>query len=494
MSGGSGKLLAAAAGALLAAAGFAGAQPPAMPEGLADATAPALPEGLGEDRPDAGPALPAGLGDGDGPALPAGLEEPNRPATAPAERATWRDTLGLSGFWEIRGGVRTQRDPHQRQASLGETRLQLDLQRRLGSAIFRAVADVLYDPVLDRHDLDLHTGQGWLDLRQANVSFTPLEFLDVKVGRQILTWGTGDLLFINDLFPKDWQAFFVGRRVEYLKAPSDALKLSAFGDGANLDVVFTPQFDSDRFVLGRRLSYWSGTLGRRAGRDAVLDPIRPNRWFRDHETAVRLWRTVGGYELAAYGYWGYWKSPGGQDRLTQRPTFPRLSVYGGSVRGQLGGGIGNLEVGYYDSRQDRAGADPFVNNDELRLLAGYRRDLPEIARDLKLGLQYYTELMMDHDAYLRTLPAGLRPRDACRHVVTCRLAKLLMNQTLTLSLFAYYSPSDSDAYLRPKVSYKIDDHWTVEAGGNVFFGAHRHTFFGQLGRNTNVYAGLRYGF
>ena len=69
-----------------------------------------------------------------------------------------------------------------------------------------------------------------------------------------------------------------------------------------------------------------------------------------------------------------------------------------------------------------------------------------------------------------------------------------MNQNLELSLFAFYSPSDSDAYLRPRVSYKIDDHWKAEIGGNVFLGAERHIFFGQFANNTNIYAALRYGF
>ena len=69
-----------------------------------------------------------------------------------------------------------------------------------------------------------------------------------------------------------------------------------------------------------------------------------------------------------------------------------------------------------------------------------------------------------------------------------------MNQNLAVSLFAYYSPSDADAYLRPSVSYKIDDHWSAEVGGNVFVGKDDHTFFGQFDRNTNVYAALRWSF
>jgi len=321
-----------------------------------------------------------------------------------------------------------------------------------------------------------------------------VRFMDVKVGRQVLTWGTGDLLFINDLFPKDWRAFFIGRDVEYLKAPSDALKVSLFTKPANLDVVFTPRFDADRFIRGERLSYWNGMLSRQAGRDAIVRTDQPNECLRDHEWAARLSRNVAGYELAAYGYWGYWKSPGGLDPVSGRATFPRLSVYGASARGQLGRGIANIEAGYYDSRQDRRGDDPFVNNGQLRLLCGYEQDLPQIAKDLTLGVQYYVEWMMDHDDYVAALPPPMRRADEDRHVLTFRLTKLMMSQNLKLSLFAYYSPTDSDAYLRPNVSYKIDDHWTVEVGGNVFFGQRDHTFFGQFEKNTNVYAAARYGF
>jgi len=69
-----------------------------------------------------------------------------------------------------------------------------------------------------------------------------------------------------------------------------------------------------------------------------------------------------------------------------------------------------------------------------------------------------------------------------------------MSQNLELSLFAYYSPSDQDAYLRPNVSYKVDDHWTVEMGANVFFGKREPTFFSQFSANTNIFWALRRAF
>ena len=465
---------------------------------------PELPEGLAEpaeESPDE-PDLPSGLEDDDEPDLPSGLDDSGTQTTRkkpePTGKKSFLEALkesGLSGFWEVRGGVRTQRDHHEKDASIGETRLQLEWEKTFGGVTLKYTGDFLYDQV-DNHlsDVDLVRGTGWFDLRELCIQFSPTKWMDVKVGRQILTWGTGDLFFVNDLFPKDWQAFFIGRDVEYLKAPADAVKMSVFSNIANLDLVYMPHFNPSRFISGRRISYYSDTLGRRAGQDAIVRTDLPNEWFDDSEWAARVSRKVGSYELAGYWYWGYWKTPEGFDTARGRAIYPRLSTYGASIRGPLGRGIANVEAAYYDSRQDRAGNNPFVRNSEIRLLGGYEMDLPELAPELTLGLQYYVELMQDYGAYLRNLPAGSKAAERDRHVITVRMTKQLLNQNLTLGLFTYYSPTDSDAYLRPNVRYKIDDHWMAEVGGNVFFGKYDHTFFGQFERNSNIYVAVRCSF
>lgn len=426
------------------------------------------------------PSLPAGLGDIDGEA----------PEPEPGGQE-FRLPFDLTGFLEGRIGARTQNDPYEKDLSLGEIRLQAEAEKYVDPVGIRVRADLLYDPVFDHHSLNLETGQGWLDLREARISLTPVDFADLKIGRQILTWGTGDLLFINDMFAKDWQSFFIGRDQEYLKAPSDSAVVSVFTGAVNFDLVYTPRFDPDRYIDGSRISYFNPALGRIAGRNAIVKVDKRDTWFKDDEIAARLFRTIRGYELALYGYRGYWKSPAGMDPADGKSTFPPLSVYGASFRGPAGPGIANLEFGYYDSRSDRGGDDPLVRNSELRFLAGYEQ---EIATDLTAGLQYYLEYMLQYGPYRDTLPPGQHPRDEDRHLLTLRLTQLLLRQNLELSFFGYYSPSDEDLYLRPNISYKIDDHWTAEIGGNIFWGEHDWTFFGQFEKNTNIYAGVRYGY
>ncbi|MCA1765188.1 MAG: hypothetical protein LC633_02905, partial [Desulfobulbaceae bacterium] len=200
----------------------------------------------------------------------------------------------LIGFVETRAGARLQDDPYQKDASLGEVRLQVDMNSDLDFGVLKLKSDLLGDLVAE---------EAIVELRELNLLLFPHDMIDVKVGRQVLTWGTGDMLFVNDLFPKDWKSFFVGRDVEYLKAPADALKTSVFMDLFNLDLIYVPRFNGSEYIDGSRLSYWNGLLGRTAGRDFIFVDDERNRFFKDDEVHARLNRNIGGLELDGYGYY-----------------------------------------------------------------------------------------------------------------------------------------------------------------------------------------------
>jgi hypothetical protein len=473
------------------------AQEPSLPQGLEKKTRGKTPEG--------GPSLPSGLeGEDQGvqeqseaPGLPPGLEDGKTSESKPEAQAADRGYLppGITGFLELRGGLRIKDDPVQDDVTLAEARLQLSYDKSIASYIprgrFRITNDFLYDAAIDDpDDVDLEEGKG-MDLRDFWVSCTPLDFMDLKVGRQILTWGTGNLIFLNDLFPKDYQSFFLGRDLEYLKAPSDAVKTAFYSAILNLDIVYTPRFDPDRFVDGSRISFFDPALGRFRGEDSAISADPPDEWFTDDEIAARIHRNIRTYELAAYGYRGFWKGPAGVDPSTGSSIFPKLFAMGASIRGPAGPGIGNAEFSWYRSEEDTDGDNPYVDNSQLRFLVGYEQ---EIATDLTMGLQYYLEWMLDYDNYRDSLPQGFPARDEDRHWVTIDLTQELLAQNqLVLSLFTFYSLSSQDAYLRPNITYELTDNWRLEMGGNIFLGD-RETFFGGFEENSNIYGAVRYGF
>jgi len=396
--------------------------------------------------------------------------------------------LSFNGMFDLRMGVRTQEDPHEKDMSLGEFRLQLETEKDFDLVTFNVATDFILDPILDEYEVDLERGDGIIDLRQMNIIFSPLDFMDVKLGRQILTWGTGDLLFINDLFAKDWNSFLIGRDEEYLKAPTDAVQLSLFSDRINMNLVYVPKFGADRFVDGRRVSFFDPLAASLRGRNRPLEVNRPDKWFQDDELAIRLYRSFAAYEVALYYYSGFWKSPAGQYIISAKATFPALEAFGASIRGPWADGIGNVEIGYYKS-ETGAAKNPLIRNSEFRFLVGYER---EIATELTLSLQYNLERNLDYMDYLQNLPQSVLREDKARHVVTVRLTKLLMQQNLSLSLFNFYSPSDEDGFLRMNISYKISDAIKVESGSNIFYGKNQESFYAQFRNNSNIFAAIRY--
>jgi len=429
---------------------------------LANAEAPSLPEGLGTTQV---------------------TETTEAPGTETATNALEWD---LRGFSEVRTGVWNRSNPVKPELPIAEARLQLDASLYRGDLSGQVTLDLVADPLPDSQRVDLRKGTGPVDLRELWGSMPLGGWGNLKAGRQVSTWGTGDFLFINDLFPKDWRAFFLGRDDEYLKAPADGIRLNAYSELANLDLVLNPAFMPDRYISGERLSYYEAGRGAIVGAEGVIDPDIPGK----PELSVRVYRIIGDIEAAAYFYHGYWKSPAGQN-ASGRPVFPELRVFGASLRKPVMGGIGNIEFGYYDSRDDADGGNPAVRNSEFRALVGFER---ELARELTGSLQWYMERMDAYGAYLDSLPRGFPRTDRTRHVLTLRLTKRLMMQDLQLSLFAFYSPSDKDGYLRPSVRYKIDDQWEVTAGGNLFLGEAQTTFFGQFEKNSNLYLSLRLSF
>ncbi|GAA5317724.1 MAG: hypothetical protein AseanaTS_29290 [Candidatus Pelagadaptatus aseana] len=392
------------------------------------------------------------------------------------------------GFLEWRGGLRLQDDPNASTGSINELRLQTAVDYSGNLVTARVTADLQGDALADHpNHIHLNRGEGYIDLREAWLQLPIGHHLDAKLGRQILTWGVGDQLFINDLFPKDWNSFFIGRDQEYLKAPSDALKLAFYFDAINIDLVWTPEFDPDRYIDGQRISYFNAMTGQPAGDE---NPIMPHPPTGD-EWALRLYKTHRGIEYAAYGYRGYWKSPNSFDPERNQPDFARLNAWGASMRSPLAGGIISAEAGYYDSVSDSSGDNPFIANSELRLLLAYER---ELASNLTGSLQWYLEQLQDYNPYRQSQPAGNTYRDKDRQLVTSRLTWLRMNQNLEWSLFIFYSPTDQDWFAQPKVSYKYSDHLLLTAGFNLFAGEKPSTFFGQFEDNSNAYAGIRYSF
>lgn len=396
----------------------------------------------------------------------------------------------IDGFMQgLYGGRLDQSNPTATEQTASESRLQMRVEHIGDNGEFFGRLDFVYDGS-DQPGYDFELREGYLKFRLGNN-------IDVKAGRQILTWGTGDLIFINDLFAKDYRSFFVGRDDQYLKAPQNAVRIEYYNPLGPLNLVWTPRFEPNRIPTGRHLSYYSPfekTIVGSTGDEPEFTAPLPASKFENGEFAARFNRSVAGFNAALYFYKGFYKNPVGAVMVDGRPSpfYPRLNVYGASVRGAVWGGVLWLEGGYYDSREDQDGDDPMLPNSSASGLLGFER---QIATNLTVNAQWQADMIFDFDLYRQGQLAMMMPvRDEVRHLVTSRITKLLLNENLKLSAFGFFSPTDEDLYLRLAAEYKYTDEITLAAGGNIFDGKSEATDFGQFQKNDNLYMKLTYGF
>ena len=392
------------------------------------------------------------------------------PTGAPAE-------LTLSGFLQQNTAFNTvAANPDGRRHKWLEERAQLKLDATGGAWRALVKGDVAYDHLGRQDETELR--EGYVDYAAGN--------WELRVGRQVITWGLGDLVFVNDVFPKDHQALFAGRPLEYLKRGVDALKFGAYPEFASFELVVAPGFRESRIPDAGR--FW---LYDPMPAVANRETVKPGQG----DVGLRVYRDIAGYDATLYLYSGVQRTPSMRPDSMAAPTkityfYPRLSVYGASLSGRAGEGVLSLEAAYYDSRQDRSGGDFSIPNSQTRLLAGYQI---QPAADLSLGFQYYVEYLYQYAAYRAALPAGFPVEKQWNPTVTLRMTQMLMHQTLRLSVYALHSLGNGDDFINPEIRYSFTDRLSGAAGAN-FFGGKPWGQFGQLSQDDNAYLQLRYEF
>ncbi|MDO9012513.1 MAG: hypothetical protein Q7U78_12005 [Gallionella sp.] len=390
---------------------------------------------------------------------------------------TVRAEVTLSGFMQQNTAFNTvAANPDGRHYKWQEERAQIKLDATEGDWRLLAKGDLAYDHLGRQDESELR--EGYIDYTSGN--------WDLRLGRQIITWGLGDLVFVNDFFPKDHEALFSGRPLEYLKRGVDALKLGAYPEFASFELVLTPNFRDSRIPDANRFRLYDpmSTVVNR-------ETVKPEQG----DVALRAYRDIAGFDAALYLYRGFQRTPSMRPDNMTAPTrityfYPKLAIYGASLSGRAGDGVLSLEAAYYDSPDDRAGNDFTVPNSQTRLLVGYQIQPLE---DVSLGFQYYAEAMHNYGAYLAALPAGFPPDKRWSHTVTARLTQFYLHQTLRLSAYASYNASNGDHFMNPELRYSFTDKLWGAVGANLF-GGNPWGQFGQLARDDNAYLQVRYEF
>jgi len=433
-----------------------------------------------------------------------------------AEGSAQMAPLGLefSGFLSFeRTGRLDKNSDYEGDWLHNQTRLRLQTSKSNDLGSFNAKFDLVEDGVRKTSRVEI---------REAKITLTPIDWVDLNLGKQVNTWGVGDMLFINDLFPKNWNAMFLGQDMEFMKNPANSYRMSVYLGPLTWDLVSHPEFAPDTTPNGCVLAVYNP--------NSLMDPDQPtiaqnsascdqepaaevrNGGYDQGELANRLKAQMGGFELAIYSYRGFYKNPQGMALVDGelKPIYPRLETKGLSLEGQLGPGILSMEAGAYDSKDDPEGVDPLIANSVNKGLIGYRLDL---SSHLMVGMQLYQEQMQDYDGYEAGIlgmyqQMGLTQaqameqaaykyrREEVQNTHTLRLTFKAQQDTLWINLFAYSRPEDRDSFYKLDITKRLNDQMQLVMGANLFEGDENYPDreFGMLADQDNGFLRLQYNF
>lgn len=336
-------------------------------------------------------------------------------------------------------------------------------------------------------------GDATVELRQASVYLPLGRSLEITAGRQVLSWGPAQFEFVNDRFAKDFEAFFVGRDLEYLKAPNDALRARSFLGGWTLDLVLAPIFQADRMPDPRRFPVLDPTTGSPA-RDPGFRPALPDEDLSSGEVHLRVDRHLGRWETAVYGYRGFTGAPEGVREAEDGPVafHPAMAAVGVSVRGPVLAGLGWIEAAFEDIREDGAGVDPRLPPDRWLALGGYRWS-PTPTRTWTLQA---TAVGQVDARRLREALAMAEPDDPraerIHYRVQGNVSQSFMGERLETGVRLFWGVTEEDAHWRVRVSYELSDDLVFEARYHGFAGDRPASRFGLLRDHDLFSVRLRY--
>jgi hypothetical protein len=316
-------------------------------------------------------------------------------------------------------------------------------------------------------------------LREATVDWTPGKTLNLKAGRQVVTWGVSEYLYVNDIFPKNYDVFFTGRGIDRMKEPVDGARLTWGTAAAEFEAVVA-RGKSDRIPSPERFDA-----------TALAASAVPVGGEEGTDAAIKLSTQRDGWDIAAYA--GSFRSREHRYFLDAGGLWsdrPRLQHLGMSVSGNSASGVVWVEAALRRSGHDRSAvvSRHFLGS-SFKLIAGYSR---EVGVDVTASGQLQLEAATERQRYLASLAPGVLPLPRVVATLHMRLQGRFVNQTVGSGV-QLFAGSEGDTHLNPFASWSPADGWTLEAGAHVFNGK-PETRYGAFRNDSNLYVLARNSF
>ena len=375
-------------------------------------------------------------------------------------------SLQLNGFVDSYHALQVER-PHKIMSS--RTRLRLEMRANYGEASLFSSVNLAYNSLIKE--------QSGAFLREAYFDYAG-KYLEVKAGRQIVTWGVADGLRITDLIsPMDYTEF-MANDYDDIRVPVNAIDLKYPGESFSAEVVFVPV--PEYFVIPTN----DGNPWQMPVPNGVRMDLSgtPEKRIKNSEVGGRLRFFLENLDFSITALRTFNKSPVTVMKLDPetksaliKGVYKPMNVVGGDVSIPAGELVIRGEAGFYFG-------EPIAlrNACDFRLRKTFNG---LVGLDWYAGgnwtfmFQYMHKIVMDYRDEL-----GLEQNTS---MLTARISKELLNNTLKLSVYGMFDVDNVGFYVRPAGDYLLNDQITLSLGADILGG--RRGTFETYKKNTQIW-------
>lgn len=383
--------------------------------------------------------------------------------------------VGVKGFIDTYHALRIE-SPNDWMASRSRVRGELTVEK--GNAGMFVSANAVYNSLLK--------DQSGFFLREAYLYYGKSS-LDIRAGRQIITWGVADAIRLTDIIsPMDFTEFLT-QDYDDIRIPVNGIRVRYTRPKWSAEAIMIPvssfyelSTDSD--------NPWAVNLPGVAVPYSINLDNMPEKQFRNMEYGGRIGAYLSGVDFNLYALRTWNKMPvfrktiAADGSLSCDGEYRRMTMLGADLSIPLGKFVVRAEAAEYlgEAQEPVVNADVVTRNSTNALIgvdwyAG---------NDWQLGLQYSHK-------YISGKMSGISSYKNSG-MATVRISKDLLHNALSISNFGYVDVANGGVYNRLYADYALTDQIHTFLGYDFF-----HADKGQFAMydcNSEVWIKLKYSF
>jgi hypothetical protein len=404
-----------------------------------------------------------------------------------ADAGLQAQTVDVSGFARTYEGVNVNTGDF----NMVQQTLNLNFEKRGEKVMFKA------NPMLYLYNADsfnFRMREIYMDMYFKN--------FDLRLGKQQIVWGKADGVFITDIVSPLNLTEFLLPDFDEIRTGVISAKLDYYIGNSTIEAIWIPQFTPTTRPAEGSIWYIQPDFPAPATFDWSQSTINPS--LENSEFFLKYSAMTSKVDFDLMGGYTWDDNPAmhiekvfGKDTtvnpprpylkgLNITPEHHRLTVFGGSFSSEIKGVILRGEAAYYTGKyfqtSDMNATDALVQKDYLHYVVGLDFNIGSV----KLSGQFIQKYIIDFDDLMTN-------DDEFQNTATFLARYDMFRETLHLELFSYIGLTNSDALIRPKITYDFDDSFSILLGANIFVGD-EEGMFGRFDDNSMIYTKIKYSF